>query len=344
MPQVNHQLHESLATINGKSSNDNVPQNDISVNGRSMRDKSLAQKVRNFFADFIKKIKNALADISSRNAEYRALKDDITAKEKIIEMFDEALNISDTDVSTKSTGIKFSKKINEYPYNMQTVISDYLNSANRDIADFVIDAKRETNKKRLEYMHKDITFDNLNVLKKISSIAEFDVSKYKTRINGEAIKHIIKRHGENGIHDHSMKNENDIARVAYILNNADNVERTINSKGDPVFSQQYRTMDNKPLPVITISKKINGTYYVAMAVPDSKAKCMHIESLFIGNKKESVQEFDENIPKPTPEADLESDSNDNVPQNDTSVNSNYMQDETKNSLKETVDEKIQQAL
>ena len=109
MPQVNHQLHESLATINGKSSNDNVPQNDISVNGSSMRDKSLAQKVRNFFADFIKKIKNALADISSRNAEYRALKDDITAKEKIIEMFDEALNISDTDVSTKSTGIKFSK-------------------------------------------------------------------------------------------------------------------------------------------------------------------------------------------------------------------------------------------
>ncbi len=43
------------------------------------QDKSLAQKVRDFFADFIEKIKNALADISSRNAEYRALKDDITA-------------------------------------------------------------------------------------------------------------------------------------------------------------------------------------------------------------------------------------------------------------------------
>lgn len=39
MPQVNHQLHESLATINGKSFNDNVLQNDISVNSYSKQDK-----------------------------------------------------------------------------------------------------------------------------------------------------------------------------------------------------------------------------------------------------------------------------------------------------------------
>lgn len=71
------------------------------------QDKSLAQKVRNFFADFIKKIKNALADISSRNAEYKALKDDITAKEKILEMFDEALDYSNEE-SNGNEDIKFS--------------------------------------------------------------------------------------------------------------------------------------------------------------------------------------------------------------------------------------------
>lgn len=39
LPQVNHQLHESLAIINDKSSNNTVPQSDTAVNNSNMQDK-----------------------------------------------------------------------------------------------------------------------------------------------------------------------------------------------------------------------------------------------------------------------------------------------------------------
>ena len=275
----------------------------------------------------------SLATINDKSSNTTVSQTDTDVNNNSMQKIDK--NNTSTNSSVASTGIKFSKKISEYPYNMQTVIKDYLNSVDNDIVIFVNDARLETNKKRLEYMHRDIEISNRDILNEISQIVNLDVSKFKTRINGEAIKHIEKRHGANGAHDHSMKDANDIARVAYIFNNADNIEQTINSQGNIVYSEQYRTKDNKPSPVITISKKINGTYYIALAVPDSKKKCMHIESLFISNKKESVQEFDDNIPKLTPEASLESDSTNTVSQTDTDVNNNFTQNNSKYSLRDS---------
>ena len=43
---------------------------------------SLVEKVRDFFADFIEKIKNALTRLAKNNAEYRALQNDTEAKGK----------------------------------------------------------------------------------------------------------------------------------------------------------------------------------------------------------------------------------------------------------------------
>ena len=39
-----------------------------------------------------------------------------------------------------------------------------------------------------------------------------------------AVEHIEKRHGENGVHDQSMKNPNDLARIKFVIQNYDNVE------------------------------------------------------------------------------------------------------------------------
>ncbi len=77
------------------------------------QDKSLAQKVRDFFADFIEKIKNALQEVSKRNAEYRALKDDI-AKQKILAMFDECLDASKDDTVKNDNQTKLSIKEDEF--------------------------------------------------------------------------------------------------------------------------------------------------------------------------------------------------------------------------------------
>lgn len=70
--------------------------------------KSLAQKVRDFFADFIQTIRNALVKISKSNPEYRALEGDIEAKQKILEMFDAALNSKQKNNTTDNGSVKYS--------------------------------------------------------------------------------------------------------------------------------------------------------------------------------------------------------------------------------------------
>lgn len=72
------------------------------------QNRSLAEKVRDFFADFIEKIKNALTRLAKNNAEYRALQNDTEAKEKILAMFNKALESSNTNLN-KSNEVKFSK-------------------------------------------------------------------------------------------------------------------------------------------------------------------------------------------------------------------------------------------
>ena len=62
------------------------------------QNRSLAEKVRDFFADFVEKIKNALTRLAKNNAEYRALQNDDEAQQKILEMFDKCLNLSNSAI------------------------------------------------------------------------------------------------------------------------------------------------------------------------------------------------------------------------------------------------------
>lgn len=194
----------------------------------------------------------------------------------------------------EETSIKLSKEFSDYPYNMQTVIKDYINYFDTDVENFIEDALAETNKKRLEYMHYDFSNDlPENVIKDINAITGFDVSDYGISINGEGVHHIKRRHGEHGKQDHSMRETKDIARIQYVLSNADKAVVTINSSGEIVKDHQYRNSDNTESNVVSITKRINGTYYVICAVPDSNAKKMRIKSAYI-SKKEVNQEFDAN--------------------------------------------------
>ena len=88
------------------------------------QDKPLAQKVRDFFADFLEKIKNALRDISSRNAEYKALKDDIEAKEQILNMFDDCLKTAQKNNTIMNDSVKYALKEN---FDNNTDFSENIN-------------------------------------------------------------------------------------------------------------------------------------------------------------------------------------------------------------------------
>ena len=73
------------------------------------QNRSLAEKVRDFFADFAEKIKNALTRLAKNNAEYKVLQNDDEAQQKILEMFDKCLNLSNSAIKNNGE-IKLSIK------------------------------------------------------------------------------------------------------------------------------------------------------------------------------------------------------------------------------------------
>ena len=95
-----------------------------------------------------------------------------------------------------------------------------------------------------------------------------------------AIRHIEHRHGENGQQDHSMKDIADIARMGYIIMNYDEISY------DGITTTGYLDEEGKAAPMIKISKRIDGTYYVIEAVNSSRKKKSYVVTAYISQNKE----------------------------------------------------------
>ena len=293
------------------------------------QDRTLAQKVRDFFAGLINRMKKAIAVISN-NAEYRAFSDEESMQE-IVDLFDNCLKESQknntiNNDSVPSTGIKFAKKINDYPYNMQTVIKDYLNSVDDDILQFYNNAINKVPQNPKINIGKVTS----QISNEISEVLGVDTEGWNIQFEDRIAKHINKDHGEKGITDKSMADSNDVARMKYVIENHDYYGSAESTEAYKIFENGR----NKKAPTITFAKKINGTYYLVMAVP--KKKTLWIVTAFMNKKIEAAQ-FRNASNEPlrhTSKNATASTSTDNVPQSETSVNSNDMQDKGKYSLKE----------
>lgn len=108
----------------------------------------------------------------------------------------------------------------------------------------------------------------------VSNLVGFDVNGYKMQMRTNAIEHIEKRHGADGIHDKSMANKKDLAKIQYVLDNYDNV--VLEQKK----SKSYSNSDGKLTQQVVFSKRINGTYYIVEAVPQTKKETLEVVSVF----------------------------------------------------------------
>lgn len=131
-------------------------------------------------------------------------------------------------------------------------------------------------------------------------------SGFTNAINSNGIKHILKEHGENGVVDHSMADVNDLARIAYVLDNYDTVNQATYASGDIKYSQEFRGKNNRPAPMLVFSKKVNGTYYVIEAVLDTQYKKFWVVSAYMEKKGGITQAPNAQGQGNTPEASLAS--------------------------------------
>lgn len=131
-------------------------------------------------------------------------------------------------------------------------------------------------------------------------------SGFKNAINSDGIKHILNEHGPNGSVNHSMGDLNDIARIGYVLDNYDDVRLATYPSGDQRFSEGFQNSDNSPAPMVVFTKKVNGTYYVVEAVPDTKYKKLWVVSAYLDKKGGVTQASDATSPEVTSKTSLAS--------------------------------------
>ncbi len=155
---------------------------------------------------------------------------------------------------------------------MQKVMVSYYKAVDVEIYNFVNDVLngREVLPITVGYLSES---QRETIIKCIGNKIDFAA---RCILDADAIRHILKRHGANGLADCSMKDISDIARMAYIIANFDE------ASFDGTHSKRYHCSDGSPAPHIVLKKRIDGVYYVVNVVTDAKAKKSHIISAFIG--------------------------------------------------------------
>lgn len=160
----------------------------------------------------------------------------------------------------------------------QRLIEEYKNSTDESL--------KETFQSYLENPGQGFSRHNINDVSErqatdASKLLGGDYTGYKNAINSNGINHILNEHGPFGEVNQSMADLNDPARVGYVLRNYDTVERATYSSGDADMSAEFRDANNNPAPMLKYSKKVNGTYYVVEAIPESKYKKFWVVSAYM---------------------------------------------------------------
>ena len=190
----------------------------------------------------------------------------------------------------------------------QKTINNYVKAVDDKIKNFISKVRTLNNPKYRSSVRLEISEVNPVLTEKIKELTGVNTTGFKNIITGGTIDHIIKRHGESGYADNSMRYENDIARIPYVLENFDGAYQLKNKDGSPSVSDVWKNSDGTGAKRVVLWKKLDGTYYIAQAAPDSKAHVLAIESAFIGSekniKKESTDEvlnMPVSVPQVTPE-------------------------------------------
>ena len=159
-----------------------------------------------------------------------------------------------------------------YTDKEKELIEAYKNATDTDVKDFVEDVLAE--REKLNYV--TVAFLPESAINKIKELTGKDVAGYRVVLDINAVRHISNRHGKSGEQDHSMSDSDDVARMGYVIMHYDDISF------DGTVSTGYVDGEGKPSPLIRISKKIDGTYYVVEAVSMTKSKRNYVVSAFIG--------------------------------------------------------------
>lgn len=189
--------------------------------------------------------------------------------------------------SIPDSNIELSKDADEFSAEYQMVIGEYANAVGSDFRSFIDRSIASKGLDKKSYPLSDVTPHLAHQIQKLIGV---NPDGYKIEIEPNRVQHIWKYHGENGIENRSMANRDDIARMKYVIDNPDKIEEDTDPNHTKVYRQPhpYLEGESKASKTILISKKVNGTYYVVEAVPDSAKNCFYCYCVYGQQKKDSL--------------------------------------------------------
>lgn len=237
-----------------------------------------------------------------------------------LQHFDNAAAIANGMMQDESTSVNTDPA--QHTPQEQAVIDEYQNSVDDNLVDYVEAVKNNPGQKMPRYPLKDVSDRAAADIQRLTGI---DVTGNKTQIESRMIEHIIKDHGDAGATDRSMRDVNDIARIQYVIDNYDSMEHGGTSSA---YVYQNKHGRNANAQTVVIKKKVNGTYFVVEAVPDTKKKTLYIVSAYMSKngQKETASSLsgDAEASRVTSDNATKIDTvpNISIPENGTEVNGN----------------------
>lgn len=259
-----------------------------SIKALARQDAGLFAKIKTKIDQFCNRIIKACKEILNPDG---SIKDSAISKEaqmlqnyaeELRSLWSEAVksagesNVNNPFEGSDTTSILL-KDRNEYPYNIQTVIQDYIDSVDEKIKKDYEDVVNGNVKFKRNYIN-DVSEKQANDFKRLTGI---DVRGYTNNINTNAYVHINQRHGVEGVRDTTMSKPEDVARMKYVIENYDNAELVIKKGGKTGYSTEFRDKKDRPAKMVKLSKKINGVHYVVLTAADNKFKKLWVVSSYI---------------------------------------------------------------
>lgn len=191
------------------------------------------------------------------------------------------------------SGVTLSKDADKYTDDHQRVMEEYANAVDKDFLDYLSVEVKNPGIQAKPYTVARMSDKTAGMIKEKIGL---DTTGWDVKIEPRMVDHIWKRHGENGEQDRSMADVSDIARIAYVLNDPDTLDETDKSKA---YRENHPYLEGKTRAArsVLITKKVNGTYYVVEAVPNSNRNAAFIVSAYM-NKKGVISTTDNSLVPP----------------------------------------------
>ena len=159
----------------------------------------------------------------------------------------------------------------------QRVIEEYKNSVDPGLVEFYEAAKEQPTAKRgaQPYMLKPVSDKLAGDIEQLTGV---NTSGFDTRLDVKQANHIYSDHGENGKADRTMADSSDVGRLQYVIDNYDSIAPWGSTAA---YWQPNGRGGNKQAKTVLLSKKVNGTYYVVEAAPDTAAKSVYVVSAYM---------------------------------------------------------------